>query len=119
MTPGAQRMGHIMSFQEAKKAKPDFLDLDGDGNEKESMKAAAADKEDMHEAFAAKNWQAVSDTAHKMKPSLDNMGIHSLRETVRNLEKAKEFTPEKNQENLAYFQIILEKVLEDLKGSLK
>jgi len=74
---------------------------------------------DMHEAFAAKNWQAVSDTAHKMKPSLDNMGIHSLRETVRNLEKAKEFTPEKNQENLVYFQIILEKVLEDLKGSLK
>jgi hypothetical protein len=47
------------------------------------------------------------------------MGIHSLRETVRNLEKAKEFTPEKNEENLVYFQIILEKVLEDLKGRLK
>lgn len=33
-------------------AKPDFLDLDGDGNEEESMKAAAASKEDMQEAFA-------------------------------------------------------------------
>jgi hypothetical protein len=36
--------GHIMSFQEAKKAKPDFLDLDKDGDKKESMKKAAADK---------------------------------------------------------------------------
>ena len=27
-------------------AKPDYIDLDGDGNEEESMKKAAADKED-------------------------------------------------------------------------
>ncbi len=74
---------------------------------------------DMQNAFAAKNWKDVSDTAHKMKPSLDNMGINALRETVRNLEKATEFTPEKNQEHLAYFEIILEKVLEDLKGSVQ
>ena len=34
-------------------AKPDYIDLDGDGNEAESMKDAAADKkQDMHEAFA-------------------------------------------------------------------
>jgi hypothetical protein len=31
-------------FAEAKKAKPDFLDLDGDKNEKETMKQAAKDK---------------------------------------------------------------------------
>jgi hypothetical protein len=43
MPPG-HRMGHIMSFHEAKKAKPDFLDLDKDGDKKESMKKAAADK---------------------------------------------------------------------------
>jgi len=41
---GGGRMGHIMSFKEAKKAKPDFLDLDKDGDKKESMKKAAADK---------------------------------------------------------------------------
>ena len=29
---------------EKKEAKPDFLDLDGDGNKKESMKQAAKDK---------------------------------------------------------------------------
>jgi hypothetical protein len=32
--------------------KPDFLDLDKDGNEEESMKSASAEQEDMHEAFA-------------------------------------------------------------------
>lgn len=31
--------------------KPDYIDLDGDGNEEESMKQAAADKEAMAEAF--------------------------------------------------------------------
>lgn len=31
-------------FAEAKKAKPDFLDIDGDKNKKETMKQAAADK---------------------------------------------------------------------------
>ena len=30
---------------EAKKAKPDFLDMDGDGNKKEPMKKAVKDKE--------------------------------------------------------------------------
>ena len=30
-------------------AKPDFLDLDGDGNKKESMKKAAKDKKEMEE----------------------------------------------------------------------
>jgi hypothetical protein len=47
MMPSEHRMGHIMSFHEAKKAKPakpDFLDLDKDGDKKESMKKAAADK---------------------------------------------------------------------------
>jgi hypothetical protein len=47
MMPSGHRMGHIMSFHEAKKAKPakpDFLDLDKDGDKKESMKKAASDK---------------------------------------------------------------------------
>jgi hypothetical protein len=32
------------TIEEKKKAKPDYIDLDGDGNRKESMKKAAADK---------------------------------------------------------------------------
>ena len=34
---------------ENKKNKPDFLDLDGDGDKKESMKKAAKDKKNMEE----------------------------------------------------------------------
>ena len=37
-----------------KEAKPDFLDLDGDGNKKESMKQAAKDKK-ARSAFTAKD----------------------------------------------------------------
>ena len=46
----AQYEGFKKSYQEAakvteKKAKPDFLDMDKDGNEKETMKKAVKDKE--------------------------------------------------------------------------
>jgi hypothetical protein len=47
-----------------KKAKPDFLDLDKDGNKKESMKKAAKDakedkggKEDKKPKFGSAEWQ--------------------------------------------------------------
>jgi hypothetical protein len=38
------READLVGLGEKKKAKPDFLDLDGDKNEKETMKKAAADK---------------------------------------------------------------------------
>jgi hypothetical protein len=38
------READVVGLGEKKKAKPDFLDLDGDKNEKETMKKAAADK---------------------------------------------------------------------------
>jgi len=39
-------------------AKPDFLDIDGDGNKKESMKAAAASKKGMKKGGMAKKGYA-------------------------------------------------------------
>ena len=36
----------MKEFFEAKKSKPDFLDVDGDGNKKEPFKKAVKDKED-------------------------------------------------------------------------
>jgi hypothetical protein len=41
--PVVQTVERFAGFLEAKKAKPDFLDLDKDGNKKESMKKAAKD----------------------------------------------------------------------------
>ena len=39
-------------------AKPDFLDIDGDGNKTESMKAASADKKGMKKGGMAKKGMA-------------------------------------------------------------
>lgn len=41
---GYHQDGWAKPLKESKKAKPDFLDIDKDGNKKESMKKAAADK---------------------------------------------------------------------------
>ena len=43
---GGRPSGSSREVDEASGSKPDFLDLDGDGNEKESMKSAAADSTD-------------------------------------------------------------------------
>jgi len=47
------READVVGLGEKKKAKPDFLDLDKDGNRKESMKKAAADKKKSRSAGTA------------------------------------------------------------------
>ena len=42
--PPHDSLASPLSMEESKKAKPDFLDMDKDGNKKESMKKAVADK---------------------------------------------------------------------------
>ena len=49
----AVREADVVGLGEKKKAKPDFLDLDGDKNEKETMKKAAADKKKSRSAGTA------------------------------------------------------------------
>jgi len=44
----------------------------------------------MNEAFLQNNLSTVSGLAHKMKPSLDNLGIVSLKEVIRQIEKSGE-----------------------------
>lgn len=43
--------------------------------------------EEMKQAFSVGDGQKVAALAHKMKPSLDNLGVKSLFQTIRNLEK--------------------------------
>ena len=47
--PVVQTVERFAGFLEAKKAKPDFLDLDKDGDKKESMKKAAKDAKEKKE----------------------------------------------------------------------
>jgi chemotaxis protein histidine kinase CheA len=58
-------------------AKPDFLDMDKDGNKKEPMKKAVADKKKTNESDAAK---AVSDKLKKSKPSYRDPNAKNARE---------------------------------------
>jgi len=60
--------------EEAKKAKPDFLDMDKDGNKKESMKKAVADKakaKKVAEAKKEKNPYAIGMWQAKKEAGLD------------------------------------------------
>jgi hypothetical protein len=63
----------ISSFRqfEAKKAKPDFLDLDKDGDKKESMKKAAKDaKEDNKKEDKKEETKGLSAAQKKLPPAL-------------------------------------------------
>jgi hypothetical protein len=50
-----------------------------------------------------------------MKPSLDSMGIDSVKEIVKNLEKASEYSPAEMVEKAAVLTQILKAVMLDMK----
>ena len=58
--PGATLKDYIASLKKKVKesAKPDYIDLDKDGNKKESMKKAAADKKKIKESVEFQNWNS-------------------------------------------------------------
>jgi PAS domain S-box-containing protein len=41
---------------------------------------------EIEEAYAQQNFEKVGKLAHRLKPSIDNMGISSLKETIRDME---------------------------------
>lgn len=45
---------------------------------------------DMDAAFAEQRWPELKVIAHTMKSTLDFMGIHSIKETIRTIEKCAE-----------------------------
>lgn len=71
------KKSRLATTNEEKKSKPDFLDMDKDGNKKEPMKKAVADKKKTNESDAAK---AVSDKLKKSKPSYRDPNAKTARE---------------------------------------
>jgi hypothetical protein len=61
------RNSHIMRFEESKKSKPDFLDIDKDGDKKESMKKAAKDAKEKKDVKSNKGLSAAQ---KKLPPAL-------------------------------------------------
>lgn len=68
------RGGHIRKWGdevvEAKKAKPDFLDLDKDGNKKESMKKAAKDAKEKKDDKKEEKGKGLSKAQQKLPEGL-------------------------------------------------
>jgi PAS domain S-box-containing protein len=69
---------------------------------------------ELQEGLSQRNWKQVSDIAHKMKPSLDSMGIDSVKEIVKNLEKASEYSPAEIVEKAAVLTQVMEAVMADM-----
>ncbi|NBG67360.1 PAS domain S-box protein [Acidiluteibacter ferrifornacis] len=71
--------------------------------------------EEMKEAEATNDYDRIRKLAHKLKPSLDNLQINSLKETVRKLEYiGEEYDIEELPQLNQQFCDVLDKVVKDL-----
>ena len=84
----------------------------------EFIKQTPAIIDDMNKYLMDKNWNSLNETAHKLKPGIDFMGIHSIKEVVINLEKNAA-----EQTNLQTLPLLMAKItdicakaIEDLKN---
>jgi HPt (histidine-containing phosphotransfer) domain-containing protein len=75
----------------------------------------------INKATVEKDWLTISRLAHRMKPSIEGMGIFSLRETIKSLEndaKGIDSIVESNIINLVLeVTIVLEKVFAQLRNA--
>ena len=74
--------------------------------------------DDMNKYLMDKNWDSLNETAHKLKPGIDFMGIHSIKEVIINLEKnaAKQTNLQNLPSLMAKITDICTKAIEDLKN---
>lgn len=73
--------------------------------------------EEIQYAYANKNFEAVKKIAHRIKPSIDNMGITSLKTEIREIEKLAETNSELPQLELQIKKLheVISKVVNELK----
>lgn len=75
----------VMTAEASKKAKPDFLDFDKDGNKKEPMKKALKDKQKMKEALGSmKNIKKSSQTAAQKAADEQRLAAMKLKQKKTN-----------------------------------
>jgi len=74
---------NLASLEEISRGDKDFIDKMLSMFIDVSLKAI----DEFDEALRVKNYQQISKTAHRIKPSIDNMGIVSLKDKIRALEK--------------------------------
>lgn len=69
-------------------------------------------------AYELQDFITISKIAHRMKPSIDNMGIHSLKNPIRELESTAK-TEVVDKEKVSFLIGIIENTLEKVIGELK
>lgn len=76
--------------------------------------------EELKQHLNEKNWHALGAVAHKIKPSIDTMGISSLKDIIRSVEKnGKEMINlEELPELLHQVEDVLTRVINELKSEL-
>jgi hypothetical protein len=91
----AVREADVVGLGEKKKAKPDFLDLDGDKNEKETMKKAAADKKKSPSAGTAFD----PEVAKSMFANKDEHPRYDVKDTGYSKRYTRKAEPEADQDD--------------------
>ncbi len=78
---------------------------------------APADVREIREAFAEGNLSTVRSVAHRMKPSLDNLGIHSLHGLIREIETSPETADPggQSEKNIAELERVISLVVYQLR----
>jgi hypothetical protein len=89
------READVVGLGEKKKAKPDFLDLDGDKNEKETMKKAAADKKKSPSAGTAFD----PEVAKSMFANKDEHPRYDVKDTGYSKRYTRKAEPEADQDD--------------------
>jgi len=79
-----------------------------------------ASVKEMKAAFALNDFSKVGAIAHRMKPSIDNMGIVSLKEVIRSVEKnaADQLTAAEIKDVINNIEDVINKVVVDLKSKM-
>jgi HPt (histidine-containing phosphotransfer) domain-containing protein len=75
---------------------------------------------EMNQHLSDRNWTNLGAVAHKIKPSIDTMGISSLKEDIRSLERyGKEMTNlDEIPDLMKKVEDIIQQVIDELKAEL-
>jgi hypothetical protein len=107
-----ENINNLTEVEEAKKAKPDFLDLDKDGDKKESMKKAAKDaKKPQNEGEDEKDILKLRDLMLKAEKG-DTQATQTLAMLMTKLEEGGGDEDEQYKEMIAQYEL-LKKNIED------
>jgi HPt (histidine-containing phosphotransfer) domain-containing protein len=71
---------------------------------------------DIRNSFGNKDFRKMKDTAHRIKPTLENLGVDSLYHTIRNIEGFSNQETGKLANDILLLEETMDRVIADLKN---